>query len=126
MGPVGTVGGVSTPSVIAGGGPVAGAVASVVVPAQDPVPPPGQGPEFGKASPVALVVILLLALATAFLIRSMTKRIKRLPASFDEPPAGDAPATDEDDRPGEAPGATPGPAAPGAPERRDPAKGASG
>ncbi len=65
-------------------------MAVVAVPAQDPAPP-GQGPEFGKASPVALVVILLLALATVFLIRSMTKRIRRLPASFDDPAAtGDA------------------------------------
>jgi hypothetical protein len=62
-----------------------GAQAVVVVPAQDPAPPPGQGPEFGKASPVALVVIILLGLATVFLIRGMTKRIKRLPASFDDP-----------------------------------------
>ena len=31
-----------------------------VVLAQDPQPPPGQGPEFGKASPIALVVIILL------------------------------------------------------------------
>jgi hypothetical protein len=51
--------------------------------AQDPAPPPGQGEEFGKASPIALVVILLLAVATALLVRSMSKRIKRLPASFD-------------------------------------------
>ncbi len=51
--------------------------------AQDPAPPPGQGEEFGKASPIALVVILLLAVATALLVRNMSKRIKRLPASFD-------------------------------------------
>ena len=30
---------------------------TVTVVAQDPAPPPGQGEEFGKASPVALVVI---------------------------------------------------------------------
>lgn len=57
--------------------------------AQDPAPPPGQGEEFGKASPVALVVILLLAVATALLVRNMTKRIKRLPASFDTPDPGE-------------------------------------
>ncbi len=51
--------------------------------AQDPAPPPGQGEEFGKASPVALVVIILMGLALVVLIVSMTKRIKRLPASFD-------------------------------------------
>jgi hypothetical protein len=69
---------------------VAGA-ATVMVPVQNPEPPPGKGEEFGKASPVALVVILLLAVATAFLIRGMTKRIRRLPESFD-PPAKDEPA----------------------------------
>ncbi len=65
--------------------PVVAATATVLVPTQNPEPPPGKGEEFGKASPVALVVILLLAVSTALLIRSMTKRIKRLPASFDPP-----------------------------------------
>jgi hypothetical protein len=59
------------------------AVALVAVPVQNPAPPPGQGEEFGKASPVALVVILSLALVTILLIRGMSKRIRRLPASFD-------------------------------------------
>jgi hypothetical protein len=54
-----------------------------IVVAQDPAPPPGQGEEFGKASPIALVVVILLALATVVLVRSMSKRIRRLPASFD-------------------------------------------
>jgi hypothetical protein len=58
-------------------------MAQVAVPVQNPAPPPGQGDEFGKASPVALVVILALALATILLIRGMNKRIRRLPASFD-------------------------------------------
>ena len=53
--------------------------------AQDPAPPPGKGPEFGKASPVGLVVILMLAVATALLIRSMSKRIQAAAASFDPP-----------------------------------------
>jgi hypothetical protein len=67
-----------------GGMPV-GATPFVTVLAQA-TPPPGKGAEFGKASPVGLVVVLLLAIATVFLIRSMSKRIKRLPASFDPPP----------------------------------------
>jgi hypothetical protein len=58
-------------------------VAQVAVPVQNPTPPPGQGEEFGKASPIALVVILALALATILLIRGMSKRIRRLPASFE-------------------------------------------
>jgi hypothetical protein len=45
--------------------------------------PPGKGEEFGEASPIALVVIVLLGLATVVLIRSMTRRLKKLPASFD-------------------------------------------
>lgn len=65
------------------------------VPVQEPQVPPGQGPEFGKASPVALVVVLLLFVATMLLIRSMTKRIKRLPASFEPEPRRAAPADEE-------------------------------
>ena len=38
----------------------------------------------GLAGPMALLVILLLAVATIFLIRNMSKRIKRLPESFPE------------------------------------------
>jgi hypothetical protein len=71
---------------------VPAATAEVAVPVQNPAPPPGKGEEFGKASPVALVVILALALATILLIRGMSKRIRRLPASFepaDEEPKGD-------------------------------------
>jgi len=39
----------------------------------------------GLAGPMALLVILLLAAATIFLIRNMNKRLKRLPESFPEP-----------------------------------------
>ncbi|NMH81750.1 hypothetical protein HF577_32255 [Pseudonocardia xinjiangensis] len=71
--------------------------AVITVLAQDPAPPAGKGPEFGEASPIALVVIVVLAIVTAVLIRSMTKRLKRLPPSFDP--------VDEttEDRPGETP-----------------------
>jgi hypothetical protein len=37
----------------------------------------------GLAGPTALLVILLLAAGTIFLIRNMNKRIKRLPEKFD-------------------------------------------
>jgi hypothetical protein len=63
--------------------PMGETVATVL--AQNPEPPANQGEEFGKASPVALVVILVLAVATIALIVSMTRRIRRLPESFDEP-----------------------------------------
>ena len=71
-----------------GATPVA-AVASVVAPTQGGgvEPPPGQ-PEFGKASPVALVVILALGLAVVLLIVSMTRHLKKVPASFDDPEPG--------------------------------------
>lgn len=42
-----------------------------------------KGREFGKASPIGMVVVLLLLVATVLLIRSMNGRIKSLPESFD-------------------------------------------
>ncbi|MBC3190116.1 hypothetical protein H7X46_03445 [Pseudonocardia sp. C8] len=57
-----------------------------LVPLQDRPPPPGQLPEFGNAAPVGLAVVLLLLLATVFLIRNMSKRINRLPESFEPDP----------------------------------------
>ena len=62
--------------------------------AQDPAPPPGKGPEFGEASPLGLLVVILLGVALVFLIRSMTKHLKRVPASFD-PPEKDTESPDE-------------------------------
>jgi hypothetical protein len=47
--------------------------------------PGGRGEDFGKSSPVGLLVILLFFVAVAFLVRSMTKHLKRVPESFDEP-----------------------------------------
>lgn len=40
------------------------------------------GPEFGKASPLGLVIILVLLAGTVLLIRNMNKHIKGLPATF--------------------------------------------
>jgi len=74
-----------------GAGPVGQGVALVL--AQNPEPPADKGEEFGKASPIGLVVILVLLIATVFLVRSMTKHIRRVPASFD-PPATDTPPAD--------------------------------
>jgi hypothetical protein len=45
----------------------------------------GQGEDFGKSSPVGLLVLLLFFIAVAFLVRSMTKHLKKVPESFDEP-----------------------------------------
>jgi len=38
-----------------------------------------------QAGWVGFVIILLLALAVVFLYKSMTKQLKKIPASFDEP-----------------------------------------
>ena len=69
-----------------GAGPVGQGIALVL--AQNPEPPADKGEEFGKASPVGLVVILLLLMATVFLVRSMTRHLRRVPESFDDPAAG--------------------------------------
>ena len=48
--------------------------------------PGGQGQEFGSSDPVALILIIALFIAVAFLIRSMSKHLKKVPASFDPEP----------------------------------------
>jgi hypothetical protein len=45
--------------------------------------PRNTGPDFGKAGPAGLLVIVLLLLATVFLIRSMNRQLKKVPDSFD-------------------------------------------
>jgi hypothetical protein len=75
--------------------PLSDTVATVL--AQNPEPPANQGEEFGKASPVALIVILLLAVATIALIVSMSRRIRRLPETFDE--QDDEPRTEQAESP---------------------------
>ena len=58
---------------------------AVVAPPSQPNDPGGRGEDFGKSSPVGLLVLLLFFIAVAFLVRSMTKHLKRVPASFDKP-----------------------------------------
>ncbi|MER7015633.1 hypothetical protein ABT324_29715 [Saccharopolyspora sp. NPDC000359] len=61
--------------------------------AQAPPPPGdpgGQGEDFGKSSPVGLVLLILFAVAVVFLIRSMTKHLRKLPVVFDEEKAASA------------------------------------
>jgi hypothetical protein len=58
------------------------------------------GPEFGKASPLGLAIVLILLIGTAFLVRSMNKHLRKLPASFEpEHPEPDQQA-DEGTEPG--------------------------
>jgi hypothetical protein len=67
-------------------------------PSQPNEDPGGRGEDFGKSSPVGLLVILLFFVAVAFLVRSMTKHLKRVPDSFDPPEekAADEPAENGD------------------------------
>ncbi|SES12055.1 hypothetical protein [Actinokineospora terrae] len=50
-----------------------------------PADPGGQGEDFGKSSPLGFLILVLFFVAVAFLVRSMTKHLKRLPESFDNP-----------------------------------------
>ncbi|SFO68646.1 hypothetical protein [Amycolatopsis rubida] len=52
----------------------------------------GQGEDFGKSSPVGLLVLILFLIAVVFLVRSMSKHLKKVPQSFDKEEAGSAEA----------------------------------
>jgi hypothetical protein len=45
--------------------------------------PRNTGPDFGKASPFGLLVIVLLMIGTFLLVRSMNRQLKKVPESFD-------------------------------------------
>ena len=45
--------------------------------------PHNHGPDFGKASPLGLLVVVLLLIATLLLLRSMNRQLKKVPESFD-------------------------------------------
>jgi hypothetical protein len=45
--------------------------------------PKDTGPDFGKASPFGLLIVVLLLIGTLLLVRSMNRHLKRLPESFD-------------------------------------------
>ncbi|HET9874642.1 MAG TPA: hypothetical protein VFQ37_02625 [Mycobacterium sp.] len=51
--------------------------------------PRNTGPDFGKASPFGLLVIVLLLLGTILLVWSMNRQLKKIPASFDQEPTSD-------------------------------------
>ncbi|MDG5486161.1 hypothetical protein [Mycolicibacterium gadium] len=59
------------------------ALAIVTLLAQDP--PRQTGPDFGKASPFGLLVLVLLLIGTFGLVWSMNRHLRKLPKSFDEP-----------------------------------------
>ena len=43
------------------------------------------GPDFGKASPVGLLVVVLLLIGVFALMWSMNRHLKKIPQSFDTP-----------------------------------------
>lgn len=47
--------------------------------------PKNTGPDFGKASPIGLFIIVLLLLGVFALVWSMNRHLKRVPESFDPP-----------------------------------------
>lgn len=60
--------------------------------ADPPVDPStGRGAEWGKAAPIGLLILLLLGLATFFLIKSMNKNLRKVPPSFGDPPGDSKP-----------------------------------
>jgi hypothetical protein len=61
---------------------------------------PNRGPDYGKASPIGLLVVLLLLVGVAILARSMNRHLKKVPESF-EP---SAPPPDTEAPPGESSG----------------------
>lgn len=57
------------------------------------------GPEFGKASPLGLAIVLLLLVGTFLLVRSMNRHLKNLPPTFEpERPEFDQAADEGTDR----------------------------
>ncbi|MGE2833946.1 hypothetical protein [Mycobacterium sp. SMC-4] len=60
------------------------------------------GPEFGKASPFGLIVIVLLLIGVFVLVWSMNRHLRKLPKSFDN----DDEAATETAAEGDAPGGT--------------------
>jgi hypothetical protein len=48
--------------------------------------PPNTGPDFGKASPFGLIIVVLLLIGTFALVWSMNRHLRKLPKSFDSEP----------------------------------------
>jgi hypothetical protein len=62
--------------------------------------PRDTGPDFGKASPFGLIIVVLLLIGTFLLVWSMNRHLRKLPKSFDEQPEPDPTAEDPKREPG--------------------------
>ena len=70
--------------------------------------PHNHGPDFGKASPLGLLVVVLLLIATLLLLRSMNRQLKKVPKTFDpEHPEPDQAADEGTDAVGPSPDQAP-------------------
>ena len=59
-------------------------------------PPKNSGPDFGKASPLGLLVVVILLIGVFILVWSMNRHLKKLPKTFDgEPADGEAEPTED-------------------------------
>lgn len=62
-----------------------------------PPPAPASGQEFGSASTLGFVVLVLFFIAVAFLARSMAKHLKRIQKPFEEAAQAEQAAQDSSD-----------------------------
>jgi hypothetical protein len=59
-------------------------------------PPRDTGPDFGKAAPFGLLIVVLLLLGTFGLIWSMNRHLRKLPESFETDDREPAESADDD------------------------------
>jgi len=60
----------------------------------------GQGEDFGKSSPLGFLILLLFLIAVALLVRSMTKHLKKVPATFEPEDPAEPAGADKTDKTG--------------------------
>ena len=64
-----------------------------------PAPAPASGQEFGSASTLGFVVLVLFFIAVAFLARSMAKHLKKIQKPFEDAAEAEAERSDQPDEP---------------------------
>ena len=57
--------------------------------------PKNSGPDFGKASPIGLLIVVILLICVFALVWSMNLHLKKLPETFDEPTESGESAQDQ-------------------------------